>query len=36
MVGRLVLEALPVVADDPVDVAGVMAVVKKLASDPGE
>jgi hypothetical protein len=36
MVGRLVLETLPAVADDPEDVAGVMAVVNKLASDPGE
>ncbi|XP_021941543.1 serine/threonine-protein phosphatase 4 regulatory subunit 1-like isoform X4 [Zootermopsis nevadensis] len=34
MVGRLVLETLPAVVDDPHDVAGVMAVVNKLASDP--
>jgi hypothetical protein len=36
MVGRLVLETLPAVADDPADVASVMAVVRKLADDPGE
>jgi len=31
-----VLETLPAVADDPADVASVMAVVIKLADDPGE
>jgi hypothetical protein len=36
MVGRLVLETLPAVADDPADLASVMAVVRKLADDPGE
>jgi hypothetical protein len=36
MVGRLVLETLPAVADDPADVGSVMAVVSRLADDPGE
>jgi hypothetical protein len=36
MVGRLVLETLPAVADDPADVESVMAVVSRLADDPGE
>lgn len=36
MVGRLVLETLPAVADDPVDVEIVMAIVSRLADDPGE
>ena len=36
MVGRLVLETLPAVADDPADLASGMAVVRKLADDPGE
>jgi len=36
MVGRLVLETLPAVADDPEDVGSVMAVVSRLADDPGK
>jgi hypothetical protein len=36
MVGRLVLETLPAVADEPADVASVMAIISKLADDPGE
>ncbi|XP_069692282.1 serine/threonine-protein phosphatase 4 regulatory subunit 1-like isoform X3 [Periplaneta americana] len=34
MVGRLVLETLRAVADDPADVASVMAIVNKVADDP--
>ncbi|PNF28653.1 hypothetical protein B7P43_G08713, partial [Cryptotermes secundus] len=33
MVGRLVLETLPAVADDPADVASVMAIIEKVATD---
>jgi hypothetical protein len=36
MASRLVLETLPLVADDPADVADVLAVISKLADDPGE
>jgi hypothetical protein len=36
MVCRLVLETLPAVADDPADVASVMAIVEKIARDHGE